>query len=254
MNNYVVYRHTAPSGKVYIGITQQELSKRWKKGFGYKDNPYFFKAIQKYGWENIRHEVLFDSLTKEEAEQIEVRLINEYDSANRDNGYNIALGGNANKPTQESKEKASVSLKAFWSDNENRKRMSKAMRGARRTEESRKNISEAQKKRFSRHDEREAVSDRQKGKARAESAKRKTSESLKQFYANAENKEKYFKSHEGVNRATHAKPIICVDTGERFEAVVDAEKKFGVDHRNIIATCKGKRKSAGGFTWAYCEQ
>lgn len=252
MNNYIVYKHTAPNGKVYIGITQQALSKRWKKGYGYKDNPYFFKAIQKYGWDSIKHEVLFDSLTKEQAEQIEIRLIKEYDSANRDNGYNIALGGNATEPSQETKEKESASLKAFWADEENRKKMSKAMRGIERTEEAKKNISAAQRKRFSNQTERNAISERQKGKKRTESAKSKTGESLKRYYSTADNKEKYFKAHEGVNRATHAKPIVCVDTGERFEAVVDAEKKYGIDHRNIASVCNGKRKSAGGFVWAYC--
>ena len=29
---YVVYKYTSPSGKSYIGITQQELEKRWKNG------------------------------------------------------------------------------------------------------------------------------------------------------------------------------------------------------------------------------
>lgn len=251
MNDYVVYKHTAPNGKVYIGITHQDLSKRWKKGLGYKGNPYFFRAIKKYGWDNIKHEVLFDSLPKEQAEKIEISLIKEYDSANRDNGYNIALGGNSNAPTKETKEKTSASVKKFWADDDNKKKMSNAMCGAVRTDEAKKNISEAQKKRFSNQTERIAISERQKGKKRSETAKRKTSESLKQYYANAENKAQFFKAHEGVNRATHARAVTCIETGEIFEAVIDAEKKFGIDHRNITAVCKGKRKKAGGFSWAY---
>lgn len=30
MNNYIVYKHTIPSEKVYIGITSMKPEKRWK--------------------------------------------------------------------------------------------------------------------------------------------------------------------------------------------------------------------------------
>lgn len=251
MNNYLVYKHTAPNGKVYIGVTGQTVEKRWKKGRGYCENPYFFKAIQKYGWDNFKHEILFHSLTKEEAEEIEINLIREYDSANHEKGYNIALGGRTALHTEESKQKTSVSVTGFWADPANRARMSKAMAGVKRTAESRKRIGEAQKKRFERVDERKRISERQKGSTRSEIAKARTSETLKAFYAKPENKAAYMKAHEGVNRKTHAKRVICIETGEIFEAVVDAEKKTNTDHRNIIAVCKGKRKRAGGYTWAY---
>lgn len=33
---WVVYKHTFPNGKVYIGITGQEPYKRWKYGNGYE--------------------------------------------------------------------------------------------------------------------------------------------------------------------------------------------------------------------------
>lgn len=35
MRNWIVYKHTSPSGKVYIGITNQPANKRWKNGMGY---------------------------------------------------------------------------------------------------------------------------------------------------------------------------------------------------------------------------
>lgn len=46
LNNYTVYRHTSPSGKVYIGITKQKPHKRWNSG-----QPLFERAILKYGWD-----------------------------------------------------------------------------------------------------------------------------------------------------------------------------------------------------------
>lgn len=34
VNKWTVYRHTSPSGKVYIGITSQNVERRWNSGKG----------------------------------------------------------------------------------------------------------------------------------------------------------------------------------------------------------------------------
>ena len=251
MDNYIVYKHTAPSGKVYIGITKQTPDKRWKNGLGYQDNPYFFKAIKKYGWDGFKHEILAEQLTKEEAEQMEIRLIREYGSHEREKGYNIALGGSATEHVEETKEKMSIASLAFWSDPENKEAMRNAMRGARRSDKARANISVAQKKRFENPEERKRVSERQIGRKRTDEAKAKTSASLKAFYLDEKNKKAYLKAHEGINRSLFARRIQCIETGEVFDAVIDAEHKYNVGHQNIIAVCQGKRKRAGGFCWRY---
>lgn len=51
MKSYTVYRHTSPSGKVYIGITCRKPEYRWNHGKGYKeiDQPVLYRAIKKYG-------------------------------------------------------------------------------------------------------------------------------------------------------------------------------------------------------------
>ena len=42
-NNYIVYKHTAPNGKVYIGITGFDPEYRWlNNGRGYKNQTTFF--------------------------------------------------------------------------------------------------------------------------------------------------------------------------------------------------------------------
>ena len=89
---YYVYKHTTPVNKVYIGITCVNPSHRWNNGKGYQSQ-LFGKAVEKYGWQNIKHEILFDSLTKEEAEQKEIELIAEYKSNQREYGYNVSSGG-----------------------------------------------------------------------------------------------------------------------------------------------------------------
>ena len=71
---YVVYQHVTPDGMYYFGQTQN-VEKRWRcNGVLYKGTalqPY----IEKYGWENIQHIVLFRDQTKEDALWIEDFLI-----------------------------------------------------------------------------------------------------------------------------------------------------------------------------------
>lgn len=108
---YCVYIHTTPCNKKYVGITRRNPIKRWKSGYGYLNNDYFFKAIKKYGWDNIKHEVLYTNLTKEEAEKKEIELISFFDTTNREKGYNHTFGGlvNGNGFTEETKLKMRLS-------------------------------------------------------------------------------------------------------------------------------------------------
>lgn len=111
MNNYYLYKHICPKGKIYIGITKQEPHLRWKNGHGYSDNQYFTRAIKKYGWDNFKHEIIYSKLTKEEAENKEKNLISFYKSNIREFGYNIQKGGSVNeKHSEETKRKISQSL------------------------------------------------------------------------------------------------------------------------------------------------
>ena len=106
MNNYTVYEHVFPNGKRYIGITKQDPERRWAGGKGYKDCPKMQQAIAKYGWGSVLHNILYEGLTKAEAELEEIRLIKELQTI--DNGYNIEHGGNTNGThSQETRRKIS---------------------------------------------------------------------------------------------------------------------------------------------------
>jgi hypothetical protein len=91
MENWKVYMHKSPSGKVYIGITKRDLEIRWANGEGYKTCPIFYNAIKKYGWENIEHRLLFENLNDISAKLIEIDLIYYYKSI--DMSYNLTDGG-----------------------------------------------------------------------------------------------------------------------------------------------------------------
>lgn len=93
LNTWSVYVHTTPNGKKYIGITSQSVKVRWRNGKGYKYNSYFAKAIRKYGWDNIAHEVVAENLSEECAKEMEIALIRQYNATDRSLGYNISAGG-----------------------------------------------------------------------------------------------------------------------------------------------------------------
>lgn len=120
METYTVYKHTTPNGKVYIGQTKKSLSDRWKangKGYTCHKHGFFWKAIEKYGWENIKHEVLKEGLTQEEADRFEKYYIELFKSNQRDFGYNSQTGGsNGYKYSEESKRKISEGLKHHYQE------------------------------------------------------------------------------------------------------------------------------------------
>lgn len=109
-NNYTVYKHQTPSGKIYIGITSKPVNDRWLNGRGYKRNKHFWNAIQKYGWENIDHKILETGLSREQASESEKHYISKFRSSVPKYGYNLTEGGETGVVhTPESRRKLSQS-------------------------------------------------------------------------------------------------------------------------------------------------
>lgn len=73
--DYWVYAHITPDGLFYIGTSQQQPCDRWRQS-AYKETA-LYEYIQKYGWENIKHFIFKDGLTREQAMQLEDLLIQE---------------------------------------------------------------------------------------------------------------------------------------------------------------------------------
>ena len=117
-NSHCVYKHTSPSGKVYIGVTSGKPEKRWNHGHGYAYNAHFWRAIVKYGWDNISHEILEYGLSREKAYALEREYIEYYKSTNPRYGYNITDGGCGGmcgiKDSEETRKRKSVSARVGW--------------------------------------------------------------------------------------------------------------------------------------------
>lgn len=116
--SWTVYEHITPSGKRYIGITiRKNPNKRWRNGTGYRKDTPFGKAIEKYKWENIQHNIVSTDLTEKEAKWLENYLICYYRTfvGFKDcKGYNCTLGGDGTvgwKQSDDAKRKQSEAHK-----------------------------------------------------------------------------------------------------------------------------------------------
>ena len=224
---YSVYKHTAPCGKVYIGITSRTPEKRWGGGANYAKQMHFYNAIRLYGWENIKHEILFTGLTKKEAEAKEVELIAEYKADNREFGYNIDHGGNApGKLSDETKRKISNSKKGKPARNKGITQVA-WNKGVPLTEEQRNKMSEALKGRASPF----------KGKHHSEETKKQCSEKRKGKMTGREH--------------PRARKVKCIELNRIYDTLADAAKDTNISSASICHCCKGKTETAGGFHWMY---
>ena len=55
-------------------------------------------------------------------------------------------------------------------------------------------------------------------------------------------------------KVAHYKPVICVETNEVFNSVVDAAKSVNRDARSIVDVLKGRHKTSAGYHWEYFKE
>jgi group I intron endonuclease len=95
---FVVYMHeNIINGKKYIGITSKKPEDRWgKDGNGYSAQKRFYNAIKKYGWDNFKHEILFEDLQLSEALKKEFEISKQNKTTLDEYGYNNTVGRGGN--------------------------------------------------------------------------------------------------------------------------------------------------------------
>lgn len=84
------------NNKCYIGTTTQALSKRRKEHkWHMKSNSHLplVKAFIKHGFDNFTWKTIDTAVSRKQLNELEIMYIKKHDSTNRQNGYNVQLGG-----------------------------------------------------------------------------------------------------------------------------------------------------------------
>lgn len=261
---YKVYIHTFPNGKRYIGLCKGSEKKRW--GIGgkkYANHPIMNAAIQKYGWDNIQHEVVATGLTQQEAMKMEETLIAQYKTfpPSLGFGYNCTSGGESRLPSDEERATRSKKSLEWWSNPQNKEKWVRNRTGKK------KNLTDEQRKEIGRR-----LSEFNRGKPLSDEHKMKISESAKghkPWNTGIKMPEEYCKKLSEIQKKidhTHSeyqdkmileacrKPVICVETGVVYYSQREAAMLTNTNEGKISEVLKGSRKTAGGYHWKRAEK
>ena len=211
--SWCVYIHTSPSNKAYIGITSKKPTVRWANGNGYKKQSYFWNAIKKYGWDNFKHIIWADNLSKEEACHIEQLLIALFHTQDVNYGYNISAGGTA------------------------------VMFGRKHSNETKRKMSEKRK----------GAGNGFYGKHHSESTKQRISEANKGENSASFGRKNTDKTKGKIKNTKCCKQVICIETMVVYMSTHEAERQTGANQSHISQCCRRAygRKTAGGFHWMF---
>ena len=145
------------NNKIYIGFTEnikrrKQLHLDTSNNTNNKEYKYsFHNALRKHGKENFEWEIIYQSKNKEYTLNIaEDYFIDEYNSMNRNFGYNMTSGGKGGSGiivSEETRRKISVAAKGRIMKEETKIKLSKALKGRIFSEEHKRKIGEANRRR-----------------------------------------------------------------------------------------------------------
>ena len=231
LNHWIIYMYTFPNGKRYIGKSKRSLSRRQGSFFNrYKNCTALWNAIEKYGIDNIKQDILFENdMSDEDASRLEqICILTFKTNANRfynpKYGYNLTDGGEGIsgwKPTEAQYEKRLEQLHEL-----HQKQI-----GSHLSEETKRKIGEANK--GIKHS---PMSDETKKKISLANSKENMSEETKKRRSAAVKKKVI---------ATHN------ETGNElvFESCEKAAEYFGVRSSSITRWAKGDRIPKNNYSF-----
>lgn len=238
-NKWKVYIHKNKINyKKYVGITSGVPQKRWQNGTGYPNNKHFTSAINKYGWDNFEHIILFDRLEQEEAMCIEKELIKYFKLNKREFGYNKDNGGNGvGRFTEETRKIMSDKKKKAYLGKGN------PFFGKHHTDATKQKIRESGMDKFS--------GDKNPffGKCHTDETKRKISEANKGRPSSLKGKKVPKEIVDKMKKNSKRVSIICLENGKIFDSMGDCAREMGLGVGNISKVCRGKIKKTGGFSF-----
>lgn len=134
MTIWSLYMLSFPSGKSYIGQTIKSVDARFKEHC----KPYsrcraVRNAIQKYGQDSVRVELIKTVYTQEDADEAEKELIDFFETMSP-RGYNLLSGGSIFSSTvqsEETKRKRALSITGRVLSDKSRQQIAKSLTGKR---------------------------------------------------------------------------------------------------------------------------
>lgn len=265
MYGYIYKTTNLVNGKIYIGQHKAE-----KFDITYYGSGFILKqALEKYGKENFKCEIIEWCISKEQLEEKEIYWIDKLNSCNHSIGYNVSAGGftprfkGKNHPmygkhhTDEAKEKNRVahtgikqsyetiekrisSLRGKHLSKEHKEKISKANKGKvcgdRLTDEGRRKISEANKNKVMSIETRKKISSANKGRKASEETIRRLSESHKGQIGYWTGKHRDKQTNEKISKALSAprpyRKIQYEIDGKLFVGLDD-----GAEYYSITKSC-----------------
>lgn len=258
-----VYAIVSPAGELYIGATKA-MRHRWAvHRHGLRHGTHHSDRLQA-DW-NLHGESAFVFKVLSECEESDlVRVEQEFfDRLKPTYNTQVTAGDWSGTPrSEETKRKISDAFKGREFSAEHRAKLSASLKGRVITEDARKKMSLAKKgakvlnpRRGHRlTDEHKAkIAASGKGRPCSEETRKKRSASL-----SGENHPNWGKPAPSIKKQQESHPsciaIQCVETGEIFHSVGAAARRMNGDSSSITKVCRGKQKTAYGFTWKYVEQ
>ena len=236
---HIIYMHTVPNGKHYIGQTSGKLKNRIGNDFKGYEGQVFYNAVLKYGPENIRTRILYEVETLEEANRLESLCIDRYGTISNSLGYNKALGGSKSTFTEESKKKLSKKNTEVYKDPALRKKVSNSVRENNLRHEVKKNRSSGLRNMWRNPEIRQS---RIKASTSKEAQEKRT-KSLKAVWDNDEKrKEQSIRMREALST-----PEIRKDRSNRM-TLLHANPEYKKKHSDAMKASWAKRKCEKEFT------
>ena len=195
------------NGKMYIG--QKIYNKNWKNYYG--SGVHYKNAENFYGKKNFTRKIIDIANSKKDFNNLENYYIILYDAIISEMFYNIAQGGIGGNVIYNKTEEEKIEI---W------KKISNSHKGIMPTDEIKMKISESKK-----------------------------GTCVGKNNPNYGNHKLSGKNHPNYGKlgsdSSNAKSVICITTGEIFNCIKDAAKKYYTASSTITGCCRGRGKSAG---------
>ena len=218
------------NNKRYVGKTTKSFEERKKehlKQTKYKKY-HFYRSIKKYGEESFTWEILQDNIPNFLLDTCETYWIDYFDTFYR--GYNSTTGGEGGLVSEETK-----------------KKISEAQTGQKNHMFGKKNIFLS---RTGIEHHRYGKASPMKGRKHSEKTKKIMSESNIRFWYG----KTFSFEHKNKLSIKKQKAIICIENNTIYKSIKEASDKLNLKHSSISRVCLGKRKTTGGYHFAFYTQ